>query len=81
MTTGLTVGVAPGAAVAGAAVDAWGAAGGFWVPVGGGVLAAASAWMISESPARPVGPAGAAGETVDMSSAPLGADSGRRPDA
>ncbi len=81
MTTGLTVGVAPGAALAGVAVDAWGAAGGFWVPVGGGVLAAASAWMISESPARPVGPAGAAGETVDMSSAPLGADSGRRPDA
>ena len=81
MTTGLTVGVAPGAALAGVVVDTWGAVAGFVVPVAGGTLAAAAAWMIRESPARPVGPVAAPGETVDMSSAPLGADSGRRHDA
>ena len=67
METGLVVGVAPGAA--------------FAVPVAGGVLAAAAAWMIREFPARRRGGAGREGQTVDMSPAPTGAGSGRRHDA
>lgn len=81
MTTGLTAGVAPGAALSGAAVDAWGASLAFIVPVAGGVLAAAAGWMIADRPARQVGPEPLAGETVDTSSARLGAGPGRRPDA
>lgn len=81
MTTGLNVGVAPGAALAGAVVDAWGASPGFVVPVAGAALAAASGWMIRDFPASPVGPGAPAGEDVDKSSALPRADSGRRHDA
>ncbi len=81
MTTGLTIGVAPGAALAGVAVDTWGASGGFAVPVAGGLLAALSGWMIRDLTARPVGPGAAPGETVDKSSTPTGVDPRRRHDA
>lgn len=81
MTTGLTIGVAPGAALAGIAVDAWGASAAFVVPVAGGVLAAATGWLIRDRTARRAGSASAPGKTVDMSSTPPGVDSGRRPHA
>lgn len=81
MTTGLTIGVAPGAALAGAAVDAWGASVAFVVPVAGGVLAAATGWLIRGRTARRAGSTAAPGKTVDMSSTPPGVDSGRRPHA
>ncbi len=81
VTTGLTIGVAPGAALAGLAVDAWGASPAFAVPVAAGLLAACSAWMIGDRTASLVGPAAAEDETVDKSSAPVGGDVGRRQDA
>ncbi|MBA2738327.1 MAG: MFS transporter [Nocardioidaceae bacterium] len=81
VTTGLTVGVAPGGALAGLAVDAWGASPAFVVPVGGGLVAAISAWMIGDPTASLIGTTASEDETVDKSSAPAGADLGRRPDA
>ncbi|MDQ3325659.1 MAG: MFS transporter [Actinomycetota bacterium] len=81
VTTGLTAGVAPGAALAGVVVDAWGASAGFVVPVAGGLLAATSAWMIRARTASPVGPGALEDETVDKSSAPASADLWRRTDA
>lgn len=81
VTTGLTAGVTPGAALAGVVVDAWGASAGFAVPVAGGLLAAASAWMIRSRTASLVGPGALKDETVDKSSAPVGADLWRRTDA
>lgn len=81
MTTGLTVGVAPGAALAGLVLDGWGVSAAFLVPFGGGLLAAGATWMIRDRSARLVGTADREDETVDMSSAPVGADIGRRPDA
>jgi len=81
MTTGLTIGVAPGAALAGAAIDTWGASPAFVVPIAGGVLAAAAAWMIRDSPARRRGRAAREGQTVDKSPTPTGVGHGRRHDA
>jgi predicted MFS family arabinose efflux permease len=50
-TTGLVLGVAPGAALVGAVVDAAGASRGFLVPIGAGILAtAASQWRVERSP-------------------------------
>ncbi|MGZ5366268.1 MFS transporter [Aeromicrobium sp.] len=43
-TTGVAVGVAPGAAVAGWIIDDHGASAGFWVPLVAGLCAAAVAW-------------------------------------
>ena len=81
LTTGVLIGVAPGAALCGAVVDAYGASSGFWVPVTGGALAAILAWTIRPTPARRIGSNGPADQTVDESSAQLRADSGRRRDA
>jgi len=80
-TTGLAVGVAPGAAVAGATIDAAGATVAFLVPVAGGALAALLAWTIRPTPARRIGSDGAGQHTVDKSSAPVRADPGRQRDA
>ncbi|KQP24818.1 MULTISPECIES: MFS transporter [unclassified Aeromicrobium] len=49
-STGLAIGVAPGAAVAGAVVDRFGASAGFAVPLVAGVLAAAVAWSFRPPP-------------------------------
>ena len=81
MTTGLAVGIAPGAAATGAVVDASGASTAFWVPVMGGGVAAVLAWTIRPSSARRIGTPGAAHQTDPESSARLSADSGRRRDA
>jgi MFS family permease len=81
LTTGILIGVAPGAALCGAVVDAYGASTAFGVPVAGGALAAVLAWTIRPTPARRIGSQQPADQTVDKSSAPLGADSGRRHDA
>lgn len=43
-TTGMSVGVAPGAAFAGWVIDNHGASAGFWVPLVGGLCASAVAW-------------------------------------
>ncbi len=51
-TTGLSVGAAPGAALAGAVVDAHTAAAGFLVPLGAGLVTVVVAWATRE-PARP----------------------------
>jgi predicted MFS family arabinose efflux permease len=50
VTTGLELGVAAGAAVAGQMVDAWGASPSYWVSVASGALAAVVAW--ANRPAR-----------------------------
>ncbi len=81
LTTGILIGVAPGAALCGALVDAYGASTAFALPVAGGALAAVLAWTIRPAPARRIGSQQPADQTVDKSSAPLGADSGRRRDA
>jgi len=81
MTTGLAVGIAPGAAVTGAVVDASGASTSFWVPVVGGATAAVLAWTIRPASARRIGTPGVADQTDPESSARLSADSGRRRDA
>ncbi len=81
MFTGLALGIAPGAALTGAVIDASGASAAFWVPVGGGALAAALAWTIRPPSARRIGSDLAADHTDPESSARLGADSGRRRDA
>ena len=81
MTTGLIIGVAPGAALTGATVDGYGASAAFWVPVGGGALAAGLAWTIRVSSARRIGSPGPGDQTVGESSARVRADSGRRRDA
>lgn len=66
-STGMVAGVAPGAAIVGVAVDNVGASGAFWVPVGGGLVAAVVATVTTavlggkpagDSSPR-VGPAGA----------------------
>ncbi|MDF2966405.1 MAG: transporter [Nocardioidaceae bacterium] len=80
-TTGLAIGVAPGAAGAGATIDAAGATLAFLVPVAGGGLAALLAWTIRPTPARRIGSDGAGDHTVDKSSAPVRADPRRQPDA
>jgi MFS family permease len=49
-STGLAVGVAPGAAVAGAVVDRFGASTGFAVPLVAGLAAAAVAWWFRPPP-------------------------------
>lgn len=81
MTTGLAVGIAPGAAATGAVVDAAGASASFWVPVAGGAVAAVLAWTIRPIAARRIGSPVDADQTDPESSARLGADSGRRRDA
>lgn len=81
LTTGVLIGVAPGAALCGAVVDAYGASTAFLVPVGGGALAAILAWTIRPAPARRIGSGDASDQTDAESSAPLRADSGRRRDA
>ncbi|MDQ3156734.1 MAG: MFS transporter, partial [Actinomycetota bacterium] len=43
-TTGLAVGVAPGAAFAGRVIDNHGASAGFWVPLVAGLSATVVAW-------------------------------------
>lgn len=48
-TTGMAVGVAPGAAVAGAVIDAHGASAGFLVPLVAGVLGSIAAWTTRTS--------------------------------
>ncbi|MRJ77702.1 MFS transporter [Aeromicrobium sp. SMF47] len=48
-TTGMSVGVAPGAAVAGAVIDGQGASAGFLVPLAAGVAGAVVAWSIRTS--------------------------------
>jgi hypothetical protein len=73
-TTGLAIGVAPGAAAAGATLA-------FLVPVAGGGLAALLAWTIRPTPARRIGSDGVGDQTVDKSSAPVRADPRRQPDA
>jgi predicted MFS family arabinose efflux permease len=52
MTTGLVLGVAPGAALVGAVVDAHGASPAFWVPAAAGLLGALAAQWRSDAPAR-----------------------------
>ena len=81
LTTGVLIGVAPGAALCGAVVDAYGASTAFAVPVGGGLLAAALAWTIRPVPARRIGTDAGGDHTVAQSSAPGSADPGRRRDA
>jgi MFS family permease len=81
LTTGVLIGVAPGAALCGAVVDAYGASTAFAVPVGGGLLAAALAWTIRPAPARRIGSDAGGDHTVAQSSAPGSADPGRRRDA
>ena len=81
LTTGVLIGVAPGAALCGAVVDAYGASTAFAVPVGGGALAAVLAWTIRPIPARRIGSGPAGDQTVAQSSAPGSADPGRRRDA
>ena len=81
LTTGVLIGMAPGAALCGAVVDGYGASIAFLVPVAGGALAAILAWTIRPTPARRIGSNGLAHQTVDESSAQLRADSGRRRDA
>lgn len=81
MTTGLLVGVAPGAALTGVAVDGLGAGPAFWVPVAGGLLAAVLGWTIRSSSARLTATTGDEAQTVAESSARGRADSGRRRDA
>ena len=48
-TTGMSVGIAPGAAVVGSVVDAHGASAGFLVPLVAGLAGAAIAWTTSAS--------------------------------
>jgi predicted MFS family arabinose efflux permease len=43
-TTGMSVGIAPGAAVVGAVIDAHGASAGFLVPLAAGILGWLVAW-------------------------------------
>lgn len=81
LTTGLLVGVAPGAALTGATVDAYGASAAFWVPVGGGLLAAALGWTIRPSSARLTATTEGEAQTVAESSARVRADTRRRRDA
>jgi predicted MFS family arabinose efflux permease len=81
LTTGVLIGVAPGAALCGAVVDAYGASTAFAVPVGGGALAAVLAWTIRPIPARRIGTGTGGDQTVAQSSAPGSADPGRRRDA
>ncbi len=45
-TTGMAIGVAPGAAVAGWVIDHHGASAGFWVPLVAGLAASAVAWSL-----------------------------------
>lgn len=45
-TTGLAIGVAPGAAISGRLIDSYGASAGWSVPLASGVLAAAIAWLV-----------------------------------
>jgi predicted MFS family arabinose efflux permease len=52
VTTGLGIGVAAGAAVAGRIIDAAGASPAYWVATVSGVLAAALAWLAPARPAR-----------------------------
>jgi predicted MFS family arabinose efflux permease len=54
-TTGMAVGVAPGAAVVGWVVDEHGAAAGFVVPLAAGLAAAAVAWTIRPATRRVTG--------------------------
>jgi predicted MFS family arabinose efflux permease len=49
-TTGLAAGLAPGAALAGMAVDHWGASSAFWVPAAAGLLGAAVAFAAALLP-------------------------------
>ena len=51
--TGLMVGVAPGAALSGVAIDSVGASAAYAVPVVSGAVAAASAWAMRRPPAEP----------------------------
>jgi predicted MFS family arabinose efflux permease len=55
-TTGMAVGIAPGAAVVGSVVDAHGASAGFLVPLVAGLLGSAVAWTATsgDRPARDV---------------------------
>lgn len=56
LTTGLNVGLAPGAAVAGAVIDRHGASASYWVPAVAGVVGALVAATTLLLPARPVRP-------------------------
>ncbi len=67
-TTGLAAGVAPGAAVVGVVVDAYGAAASYWVPAAAGLVGAAiafTAWRFQRLPAAtaeaPAAPTGSPG--------------------
>jgi len=53
-TTGMSVGIAPGAAVVGWVIDEHGASAGFLVPLLAGLVGAAVAW--TQSTARPARP-------------------------
>jgi predicted MFS family arabinose efflux permease len=44
VSTGIAIGIAPGAAIAGQVIDAHGASTAYWVPVVSGLLAALVAW-------------------------------------
>jgi MFS family permease len=62
VTTGLAAGLAPGAAVAGGVVDAWGTSAGYGVPVVAGLLGAAVGLVGSRPPkpaSEPANPAAA----------------------
>jgi len=63
VTTGIGLGVAPGAAVAGRLIDGYGAAAGFVVPAVGGVLAALTALL---TPAQQRAPRPAASVADDV---------------
>ncbi|QNN52987.1 MFS transporter [Nocardioides mesophilus] len=65
-TTGLAAGVAPGAAVVGVVIDAYGASVSYWVPAAAGFVGAAVAftawpWQRGRTAARPVAPSGSPG--------------------
>lgn len=55
VTTGIVVGIAPGAAVAGQLIDRYGASTGFYVPLVSGSLAALIAWSTGHQPIPEVG--------------------------
>lgn len=65
-STGLAVGVAPGAALAGAVVDGHGAATGFLVPLVAGLLAAVVAWGFRAPPAPDRGTLGTVPDPSSM---------------
>jgi MFS family permease len=55
LTTGIALGVAPGAAISGRLIDEFGASTAYIVPVVGGVVAAAVAWLTHPSASKPAG--------------------------